>query len=129
MLPILHPNTYLESTFPRPLLLLLSILLNRGVFKAGTFNRCHPWYKHFVMWFRKRETDIEMEGMRGQPKHEPLDTDYRPINWKRILLSPKYIRTFTESAMSCPALLKQRSVAYTQHRYPRSNNPHLSEAR
>ncbi|OAL03096.1 hypothetical protein IQ06DRAFT_245979 [Phaeosphaeriaceae sp. SRC1lsM3a] len=45
-----------------------------------------------MLWSKKRETDIEMEGMRGQKKDTtPDDTDYRPINWKRILFSPKYI--------------------------------------
>jgi hypothetical protein len=46
-----------------------------------------------MLWFKKRETDIEMEAMRGQKKDTtPDDTDYRPINWKKIFLSPKYIR-------------------------------------
>jgi hypothetical protein len=44
-------------------------------------------------WFKKRDGDIEMEAMRGQKKDtSPLETDYRPINWKKIFLSPKYIR-------------------------------------
>jgi hypothetical protein len=43
--------------------------------------------------FKKRETDIEMEAMRGQKKDTvPDDTEYRPINWRKIFLSPKYIR-------------------------------------
>lgn len=46
------------------------------------------------MWFKKKETDIEMEEMRGQRRKDttPDDTDYRPINWKKIFFSPKYIR-------------------------------------
>ena len=46
-----------------------------------------------AMWFKKKETDIEMEAMRGQKRDtSPDDTDYRPINWKKVLFSPKYIR-------------------------------------
>ncbi|KAH3911829.1 hypothetical protein HBH56_129110 [Parastagonospora nodorum] len=45
-----------------------------------------------MLWFKKREGDIEMEPVRGQKKNTaPEDTEYRPINWKKILLSPKYI--------------------------------------
>lgn len=45
------------------------------------------------MWFRKREAEVELEAMRGQKKDtSPDETEYRPINWKKILLSPKYIR-------------------------------------
>ncbi|KAF2821168.1 hypothetical protein CC86DRAFT_470916 [Ophiobolus disseminans] len=44
------------------------------------------------MLFKKREADVEMEAIRGQ-KHESSteNTEYRSINWKKILLSPKYI--------------------------------------
>ncbi|KAH7071953.1 snare associated Golgi protein-domain-containing protein [Paraphoma chrysanthemicola] len=43
------------------------------------------------MWFKKREVDVEMEAMRGQKTTAPEETEYRPINWKKIFLSPKYI--------------------------------------
>lgn len=50
------------------------------------------------MWFNKKEVDIEMSGMpdKKSQKHTgapPEETEYRPVNWKKILLSPKYIRT------------------------------------
>lgn len=52
-----------------------------------------------VMWFRKKkESDVELEGMvaPGQKaKDDHDDTEYRPVNWKRIFLTPKYIRTFS----------------------------------
>ncbi|KAL5117787.1 hypothetical protein ACEQ8H_004261 [Pleosporales sp. CAS-2024a] len=45
-----------------------------------------------MLWFKKREGDIEMEAMRGRKKNTaPEDTDYRPVNWKKLLFSPKYI--------------------------------------
>lgn len=56
------------------------------------------------MWFKKKETDIEMEAMRGQKRDTtPDETDYRPINWKKVLFSPKYIRTrhFSETFLEC----------------------------
>ncbi|KAF2629050.1 hypothetical protein BU25DRAFT_390076 [Macroventuria anomochaeta] len=44
------------------------------------------------MWFKK-ENDVEMSGMQGQTQYEgpPEETEYRPVNWKKIFLSPKYI--------------------------------------
>lgn len=46
------------------------------------------------MWFKKKENDIEMSGMQEQTHTEgpPEETEYRPVNWKKIFLSPKYIR-------------------------------------
>ncbi|KAF2025664.1 hypothetical protein EK21DRAFT_103784 [Setomelanomma holmii] len=44
-----------------------------------------------MLWFKKREVDVEMEAMRGQKPQGPEETEYRPINWKKIFLSPKYI--------------------------------------
>jgi hypothetical protein len=41
---------------------------------------------------KKREGDIEMKAMSQRKDTSPEDTDYRPINWKKILFSPKYIR-------------------------------------
>ncbi|KAL5375598.1 Tlg2-vesicle protein [Paraphaeosphaeria sporulosa] len=36
--------------------------------------------------------DIEMGNVRGKPTGEaPEETDYRPVNWKRVFLTPKYI--------------------------------------
>ncbi|KAL1599128.1 Tlg2-vesicle protein [Nothophoma quercina] len=45
------------------------------------------------MWFKKKENDIEMSGIQGQRHHEgpPEETEYRPVNWKKIFFSPKYI--------------------------------------
>ena len=47
------------------------------------------------MWFKKKEDDIEMSGMQAQARKEgpSEETEYRPVNWKKIFLSPKYIRT------------------------------------
>lgn len=53
------------------------------------------------MWFRKRESDIEMSGMMdpSQQKQKkkrdngpPEDTEYVKFDWKRFFLAPKYIR-------------------------------------
>lgn len=39
------------------------------------------------------DRDIEMGRIRGERKGgAPEETDYRPVNWKRIFLTPKYIR-------------------------------------
>ncbi|KAI8941725.1 Tlg2-vesicle protein [Plenodomus lindquistii] len=47
------------------------------------------------MWFRKRENDIEMSGMvdpKPKKKFEEIDdTNYVPVDWKKVFLSPKYI--------------------------------------
>ncbi|KAJ4336666.1 Tlg2-vesicle protein [Didymella glomerata] len=43
------------------------------------------------MWFKKKEADIEMSGMQGRKEGPPEETEYRPVNWKKIFLSPKYI--------------------------------------
>lgn len=47
------------------------------------------------MWLRKRDNDIELSGMREpkqKKKHPEIDdTDYRPVDWKKVFLSPKYI--------------------------------------
>ncbi|KAJ4364677.1 Tlg2-vesicle protein [Neocucurbitaria cava] len=47
------------------------------------------------MWFRKRDNEIEMEGMRPErerkEEEELIETDYQPFNWKKFFLSPKYI--------------------------------------
>lgn len=49
-----------------------------------------------LMWFRKRDNEIEMEGMRPErerkEEEELIETDYQPFNWKKFFLSPKYIR-------------------------------------
>jgi|TARA_R110002003_G_scaffold42_14_gene3175 hypothetical protein len=54
------------------------------------------------MWFKKREVDVEMEAMRGQQTTAPEETEYRPINWKKIFLSPKYIRKISLSIIVLP---------------------------
>lgn len=56
--------------------------------------------------FQHKMPDIEMTRL---PDHEhkketkstgaPDDTEYRPINWKRILFSPKYIRMSSACAL------------------------------
>ncbi|KAF2849461.1 hypothetical protein T440DRAFT_533528 [Plenodomus tracheiphilus IPT5] len=47
------------------------------------------------MWFRKSENDIEMSGMmepKPKKKHQEIDdTDYQPVDWKKVFLSPKYL--------------------------------------
>jgi hypothetical protein len=45
-----------------------------------------------MLGFKKREGDIEMKAISQRKDTSPEDTEYRPINWKKILLSPKYIR-------------------------------------
>jgi hypothetical protein len=47
------------------------------------------------MWPRKKENDIEMSGLKGQQHNQgpPEETEYRAVDWKKIFLSPKYIRT------------------------------------
>ena len=53
------------------------------------------------MWFRKRESDIEMSGMMdpSQQKQKkkrdngpPEETEYVRFDWKRFFFAPKYIR-------------------------------------
>lgn len=57
------------------------------------------------MWFRKRESDIEMSGMMdGAPKKKksqgpPEETEYQKFDWKRFFLAPKYIRKTTPPPM------------------------------
>ncbi|KAG9195325.1 hypothetical protein G6011_00446 [Alternaria panax] len=49
------------------------------------------------MWFRKRESDIEMSGMvdeapkKKKPQGPPEETEYQKFDWKRFFLAPKYI--------------------------------------
>lgn len=47
------------------------------------------------MLFRKRDNDIEMSGMAeptSKKTRDDLDeTNYQPVNWKKLLFSPKYI--------------------------------------
>jgi hypothetical protein len=67
--------------------------------------RTEELYRHrtdaAMLWFKKREGDIEMEAMRGQKRDTtPEDTEYRSINWKKIMLSPKYIRKTSLSRRS-----------------------------
>jgi hypothetical protein len=70
-----------------------------------------------MLWFKKREGDIEMEAMRGQKKDTtPDDTEYRSINWKKIMLSPKYIRTASLSQHHVDPLADKRfSLAHSQY--------------
>ena len=53
------------------------------------------------MWFRKKESDIEMSGMMDPsqtkkktklPTGPPEETEYQKFDWKRFFLAPKYIR-------------------------------------
>jgi hypothetical protein len=49
------------------------------------------------MLFRKKEEDIEMAGFGDQQKPKkknegPQDTEYKPLDLKKIFLSPKYLR-------------------------------------
>ncbi|KAH8723653.1 hypothetical protein GQ44DRAFT_709872 [Phaeosphaeriaceae sp. PMI808] len=45
-----------------------------------------------MLFKKKREGDVEMEAMRVQKESSaPEETEYRPINWKKIFLSPKYL--------------------------------------
>lgn len=49
-------------------------------------------------------SDIEMGNVRGKPTGEaPEETDYRPVNWKRVFLTPKYIRTSLLSTIPPPS--------------------------
>jgi hypothetical protein len=56
--------------------------------------------------------DIELGNVRGKSKptgEAPEDTDYRPVNWKRVFLTPKYIRT---SLLSIPAVVLLRALTW-----------------
>jgi len=74
------------------------------------------------MVFRKRDNDIELAGMAepAQTKtREDLDeTNYQPVNWKKVLFSPKYIRMTLARAHFTPwpsldrATDSQSSMAY-----------------
>jgi hypothetical protein len=49
------------------------------------------------MFGRKKKTeaasdDVEMAAPRRRGT-QPHETEYQPINWKRVFLAPKYIRT------------------------------------
>ncbi|KAF2127547.1 hypothetical protein P153DRAFT_368163 [Dothidotthia symphoricarpi CBS 119687] len=44
------------------------------------------------MLFKKREKDIEMSEIKQQRTYEDTEeTQYRPVNWKKLLFTPKYI--------------------------------------
>jgi hypothetical protein len=34
---------------------------------------------------------IEMTSRKGSQKLREIDTDYQPVNWKRLFLAPKYL--------------------------------------
>jgi hypothetical protein len=71
-----------------------------------------------MLWFKKREGDIEMKAMRGQKNDTtPDDTEYRSINWKKIMLSPKYIRKASSlNVVDLPAD-NRSSLAHSQYPY------------
>jgi hypothetical protein len=75
-----------------------------------------------MLWFKKREGDIEMEPVRGQKTTAPDDTEYRPINWKKILLSPKYIRMSRVRYARCSCVDEVYSLAHTQYPHSGSNS-------
>ena len=85
------------------------------------------------MGFSKREDDIEMSGMIQEPKKtkdeevgDLQDTDYKPVDWKRLLLSPKYIRTIPTKPEQFGRIVVnvESSMAHPLH-YPRNHNrPH-----
>ncbi len=91
------------------------------------------------MWFRKRETDIEMEGMRGKKEEEVAlqdkyatekDTDYQPVNWKKLLLSPKYIRKLLRALNTLnPSADTWPSMAYSLHRNRNRDSTHHNTSR
>lgn len=69
------------------------------------------------MWPRKRDDDVEMEEMRGQRTEKEIEeTQYRPVNWKKIFLSPKYIRKEPQAIERDPTADGQNSMAYSFHR-------------
>lgn len=75
---------------------LLSRLVSRFFLGYTTFTTARETTKEFRRAQLKRamaNDDIEMG--RVQPKRggPPEETDYKPINWKRIFFTPKYIRT------------------------------------
>jgi hypothetical protein len=76
-----------------------------------------------MLWFKKREGDIEMEPVRGQKKNTaPEDTEYRPINWKKILLSPKYIRMLRTWFYSFSRTDQRCSMAHSQYSHSGRNS-------
>jgi hypothetical protein len=79
--------------------------------------------------------DIELGEVRGKSKptgEAPEDTDYKPVNWKRLFLTPKYIRT---SLLSLPAVVLLRvltfivSMAHHRHRRPHLHHLHYRPPR
>lgn len=70
------------------------------------------------MWLRTRASDkhhgdVEMAGMTmlepatqkkpNKEKEPPLgidETNYQPVDWKKLFLTPKYIRTFARESKS-----------------------------
>jgi hypothetical protein len=36
--------------------------------------------------------DLEASKRKEQPGSDLEDTEYKPVNWKRLFLSPKYLR-------------------------------------
>jgi hypothetical protein len=74
--------------------------------------------------------DIEMArigvGKRNNKENAPKETNYQPVNWKKIFLSPKYIRMSTHIALSIKkySIDMASSVAYIVHRYRRRNGYH-----
>ncbi|CAO2653750.1 Nn.00g031610.m01.CDS01 [Neocucurbitaria sp. VM-36] len=96
ILLIATPRISCRPTFlvlsPSPLRYFLGVELaqpDRLLSRLEKFALVQPAH---LMWFRNRENDIEMEGMRPQRKEEELEeTDYKPFNWKKFFLSPKYI--------------------------------------
>jgi hypothetical protein len=78
------------------------------------------------MWFRKRESDIEMSGMMdGEPKKKkpqgpPEETEYQKFDWKRFFLAPKYIRKSASRPYDHGAFFlsdSASSMAHTVYRY------------
>lgn len=74
--------------------------------------------------------DIEMAD-RGKPTGEaPEETDYRPVNWRRVFLTPKYIRTsfhFLEESFFFFFWRRDTdpsSVAHHRHRHPHLHHLH-----
>jgi hypothetical protein len=74
------------------------------------------------MPFQKREQDIEMSGLGDQKNGEgPQDTEYKSVDWKKIFLSPKYIRTLSRLRCDKSNPLNKGSLAHSRDSNPNRN--------
>jgi len=74
---------------------------------------------------QQEEAGIEMRSVGDKKMEERVgegETNYRPINWKRILFTPKYIRMYPLEASEWNQANREPSMAYSPHRYHRRDS-------